>query len=400
MGTVTIRDVRAICTAPDGINLTVVKVETSEPGLYGLGCATFAYRTKAVRCVVEEYLKPLLVGRDASRIEDLWQLMNVNAYWRNGPISNNAVSGVDQALWDIKGKMAGMPVYELLGGKCREAVPLYLHADGRDFPALSEKIHAYLEAGVRYIRCQIGTYGGGKMSAATPPGSQPGMYLDPDQYARATVALFEKLRAEFGFEAEFCHDVHERVQPVEALRLAKQLEPYRLFFLEDLLSPEQGDWYRLLRQQTATPIAVGELFNNPKEFDFLIANRLIDFIRCHTSQLGGLTPARKLAAFAEVFGVRTAWHGPGDVSPVGHAANIHLDLATSNLGIQEWTPISETLAEVFPGCPVQKGGYIYANDRPGFGIDLDEKLAAKYPCEHPVTQWTQTRLVDGTVIHP
>jgi mannonate dehydratase len=397
---VTIRDVRAICTAPAGINLIVVKVETSEPGLYGLGCATFAYRHKAVACLVDDYLKPLLVGRDVARIEDLWQTMNHNAYWRNGPVENNAVSGVDMALWDIKGKMAGMPVYDLLGGKCREAAAVYRHADGPTLEALTEKVRAFMAEGLRHIRVQWGGYGGKSVRDFAPSGSEEGVYYDPDGYVRSVTTMFAHLRKELGYDIELLHDVHERIAPSESIRLAKALEPYRLFFLEDILSPEQGEWFRQVRAQSAIPIAQGELFNNPHEWERLIADRLIDFIRVHISQIGGITPARKLATLCEAFGIRTAWHGPGDVSPVGHAANIHLDLACPNFGIQEWSGISDVLTEVFPGSPELRGGYVYLNGKPGLGIDIDEKLAAKFPCDGGVTVWTQTRLPDGTAHQP
>ncbi len=397
---VIIRDVRAICTAPAGINLIVVKVETSEPGLYGLGCATFAYRHKAVACMVDDYLKPLLVGRDVSRIEDLWQTMNHNAYWRNGPVENNAISGVDMALWDIKGKMAGMPVYDLLGGKCREAAAVYRHADAPTLEGLTEKVRAFMADGLRHIRVQWGGYGGKAVRDFAPAGSEEGIYYDPDGYVRSTTTMFAHLRKELGFEIELLHDVHERIAPSEAIRLAKALEPYRLFFLEDILSPEQGEWFRQVRAQCAIPLAQGELFNNPHEWERLVADRLIDFIRVHISQIGGITPARKLATLCEAFGIRTAWHGPGDVSPIGHAANVHLDLACPNFGIQEWAGINEVLMEVFPGSPELRGGYVHLNGKPGLGIDMDEKLAAKYPCDGGVTVWTQTRLPDGTAHQP
>jgi mannonate dehydratase len=397
---ITIRNIKAICTAPAGINLIVVKVETSEPGLYGLGCATFAYRHLAVADIVEKYLNPLLVGRDVNNIEDFQNLMMVNAYWRNGPVSNNAISGVDMALWDIKGKLAGMPLYQLFGGKCREAAAVYRHTDGATFEQVEDQVRAYMEQGVRHIRVQFGGYGGSAVRDIAPAGSPDGSYFDPDKYSRDTVKLFEYMREHVGYDIELLHDVHERLAPCEAVRLAKYLEPYRLFFLEDALPPEQGEWFRTIRAQSCTPIAQGELFNHPLEWRFLITERLIDFIRVHISQIGGITPARKLAIFCEQFGIRTAWHGPGDVSPVGHAANIHLDLCTPNFGIQEWSGINETLHEVFPGSPILKGGYVYANDKPGLGIDIDEKLAAKYPCSDDVTTWTQTRLPDGTQARP
>lgn len=413
---VKIERVRVICTAPEGINLVVVKVETNQPGLYGLGCATFAYRHLAVKTLVEEYLDPLLRGRDAENIEELWQLMHQNAYWRNGPIENNAISGVDRALWDIKGKMANMPVYQLFGGKCREGIPVYRHADGKDIGELCENILKFQEMGIQTIRCQCGGYGGesyGNTPATAPEGALPGVYLDSRSYIRNTVKLFEDIRDRIGFDMNLVHDVHERIAPMEAVRLARLLEPYDLFFLEDPVSIEQTEWLRELRKQTSIPIAEGELFNNPAEWKTLIAEHLIDYIRVHISQVGGITPARKLQIFAEQFGVKTAWHGPGDMSPLAHAANIHIDLAAQNFGVQEWSGIEPpnfviqelkgphgALLEVFPGLPEYRNGYVYANDKPGLGVDLNEEEAAKYPCDSPVTIWTQTRKKDGSLQTP
>jgi len=413
---VKIQDIKVICTAPEGINLVVVKVETSEPGLYGLGCATFAYRHLAVKLVVEEYLRPLLSGRCVEDIEDLWQLMHQNGYWRNGPIENNAISGVDMALWDIKGKMANMPVYQLFGGKCREGIPVYRHADGRYLTELCENIQRFQEMGITTIRCQCGGYGGesyGQTPALAPVGAKPGVYLDGRKYIRDTVKLFEGIRSRIGEEVQLVHDVHERIAPGEAVKLAKELEPFDLLFLEDPVAIEQTEWLQRIREQSMTPIAEGELFNNPREWKKLITERLIDFIRVHISQIGGITPARKLQIFAEQFGVRTAWHGPGDMSPLAHAANIHIDLAAPNFGVQEWSGIEPpnfviqqlkgphgALLEVFPGLPEFKDGYVYANDKPGLGVDLNEKEAKKYPCENVVTTWTQTRRRDGALQTP
>jgi mannonate dehydratase len=414
--TTLISDVKVVLTAPEGINLVVVKVETNQPGLVGLGCATFAYRALAVKCLVEEYLKPLLVGRDASAIEELWQLMHQNAYWRHGGIENNAISGVDMALWDIKGKQAGMPVYQLFGGKVRSGVPIYRHADGRDIAELADNIARYREQGITHIRCQSGGYGGGAFGA--PPsraadGAPQGVYLEPRQYVRDTVKLFDELRSRLGFGVELCHDVHERLKPADAIRLARALEPHELFFLEDAIALEDGEWLRQLRAQTRTPLAQGELFNHPFEWRTLIAERLIDFVRVHLSQIGGITPGRKLQLFAEQYGVRTAWHGPGDMSPLAHAANIHIDLASRNFGVQEWSGTEppnaviqqlsgprDALLDVFPGLPEFRNGYVYANDEPGLGVDLNEAQAAKYPCRHGVTTWTQTRLPDGSLQTP
>jgi len=397
---IAIRDVRTILTAPAGICLIVVKVETSEPGLYGLGCATFTQRPLAVRSAVEDYLKPFLMGKDPQRIEDIWQSAMVSSYWRNGPVLTNAVSGVDMALWDIKGKLAGMPVYQLLGGKCREAAAVYRHAGGRDELEVEDSVRAYMEQGYYYIRCQMGGYGGRTYHERRPENALPGAYFDPDSYARSVPVLFEHIRSKIGFDVELLHDVHERIPPIEAVRLAKQLEPFRLFFLEDPLAPEQIEWFRMIRQQSATPIAMGELFNNPNEWKTLIAQQLIDFIRVHISQIGGITPAKKLASFCETFSVRTAWHGPGDVSPVGHAANVHLDVSCPNFGIQEWSGFSDQILEVFPGCPLLKNGYVYPNDQPGLGIDIDEEKAGRYPCSNELPGWTLARTPDGTSVRP
>jgi mannonate dehydratase len=413
--------VRAVLTAPDGIALIVVKIETDQEGLYGLGCATFTQRPTLVARAVDEYLDPLLRGRDPANIEDLWHLMIVNSYWRNGPVLNNAVSGVDMALWDIKGKVANMPVYDLLGGKCREAAMVYRHADGRDPQEVLDNVLKYQSEGYLAVRCQMGGYGGRvqdiRQGTALPSkdapqathrgqgmdrtdSAFPGTYYNPDVYARSIPPLFDYIRSNIGYDLFLLHDIHERLAPIDAIRMAKALEPYRLFFLEDPLAPDQIEWFRRLRGQSATPIAMGELHNNPLEWRPLIAEQLIDFIRAHISQLGGLTPARKLAALCEAYGVRTAWHGPGDVSPIGHAANLHLDLACHNFGIQEVISFSEALYEVFPGTPELRNGYVWANDKPGFGVDLDEAAAAKYPISLKVIEWTQSRWPDGTVWTP
>ena len=413
---VKIKDIRTICTAPEGINLVTVKVETNQPGLYGLGCATFAYRHLTVQHLIENYLKPLLVGRDAENISELWQLMHQNGYWRNGPIENNAISGIDMALWDIKGKLAGMPLYQLFGGKVREGIPVYRHVDGKDIEEICENIQRFQEMGITHLRCQCGGYGGetyGCTPKSAPMGAHPGVYLDSRKYMRDTVKLFEQIRNRIGYDMELVHDVHERIAPIEAVKLAKELEACDLFFLEDPVPLEQIEWLKVLREQTSIPIAQGELFNNACEWKTLITERYIDYIRVHLSQIGGITPARKLQIFAEQFGVRTAWHGPGDMSPVAHAANIHIDLAAQNFGVQEWSGIEPpnfviqdlkgpkgALLDVFPGLPEFKNGYVYANDKPGLGVDIDEDEAKKYPCENTVTTWTQTRLRDGALQTP
>jgi mannonate dehydratase len=409
-----ITDVSTILTAPNRIRLVVVKVTTSEPGLYGLGCATFTQRAFAVQTAVEKYLKPFLIGRDPEQIEDIWQSSYVSSYWRNGPVLFNAMSGVDMALWDIKGKRLGTPLYQLFGGKCRFAADLYAHVRGRDHKEVEDGVRRALERGYRHVRVQVEIPGFATYGAVASPEeprqpvqsepTNPMLIWEPARYVRTIPKLFEHLRTTVGDDVELLHDVHERISPSQAIQLCKDLEKYRLFFLEDPLSPEDKDHFRHLRQQTSIPIAMGELFNTQQEYVSLIAERLIDFIRIHISQIGGLSMARKVAAFCEFFGVRTAWHGPGDVSPVGHAAGLHLELASYNFGIHEGAIFPAETRDVFPGCPEIKQGYLYANEKPGLGIDIDEKLAARFPVssDGPTFdyRWGTTRRRDGTVIRP
>ena len=397
---VIIKDVQTILTQPAGSRLVIVKVITSEPGLYGLGCATFTQRFHAVHTAVEKHLKPFVLGRRVSRIEEIFRMAAVHSYWRNGPVLNNAISGIDMALWDIKGKQAGMPVYQLLGGKCREAAAVYVHANGKNPQEVEENVRQFMEQGYRYIRVQMGGYGGQADKLVKPDGAPDGAYFDPRAYCRNMLDMIEHIRAAVGKEVELLHDVHERLQPIHAVQFAKDLEQFNLFFLEDALAPEDIKWFETIRQQCSTPLAMGELFNNPHEWQPLISGRLIDFVRMHISQMGGLTPARDVALFANMYGIRTAWHGPGDTSPVGHAANLHLDVWAPNFGVQEWCRFPELVYEMFPGLPEVRNGYMYPNDNPGLGIDIDEKLAAKYPCQDTVEAWTQTRLPDGSPARP
>jgi mannonate dehydratase len=403
-----ITDVKAILTAPANIRLVGVKVTTSEEGLYGLGCATFTQRARAVETAVDKYLKPFLIGKNPLDIEDLWQSSFVSSYWRNGPVLGNAISGVDMALWDILGKRARMPLYQLFGGKCRKAVDTYRHASGQTFADVEKAARALMEDGQRYVRVQVAvpglsTYGAGAKGAAADKDNARTQVWEPRSYVRTLPRLFEHLRKQLGDEVELLHDVHERIPPILAFQLAKDLEKFNLFFLEDPFSPEDIGYFEKLRAQTSTPIAMGELFNNPNEWVGLVSKQLIDFIRIHISQVGGLTMARKVAALCEFFGVRTAWHGPGDVSPVGHAANVHLDLAVPNFGIQEARVFTQAEKDVFPGCPELKDGYLWANDKPGLGIDIDEKLAAKFPItdDPPFDfRWGNVRRKDGTIVKP
>ncbi len=397
---ITIEDVRVILTQPGSARLAVVKVITSEPGLHGVGCATFTQRIHAVAAAIEHHLKPFLLGRDVARIEEIWQMSMVHGYWRNGPVLNNAISGVDQALWDIKGKRANMPVYDLLGGKCREAANVYVHADGPTPSDVADRVKSSMDDGYRYVRVQQGMYGGNTETFVQPEGAPPGAYFDPKRYRRDTLTMLEHVRAEVGDDVELLHDVHERLHPADAISFAKAVEPIGLYFLEDLLAPEDLAWFERVRAACSTPLAMGELFNHPSEWQTVAEQKLVDFLRMHVSQMGGITPARKAADLAHRHGLRTAWHGPADTSPVGHAANLHLDLWAPAFGIQEWYQPSDLDRTVFPGLPEVRNGYLYPNDAPGLGIDVDEALAAEYPIVDGVEQWTQTRLPDGSPVRP
>ncbi len=418
-----IQNIKVIETAPAGINFLVVKVETTEAGLYGLGCATLAYRTATIKNLIENYLSPLLIGRDVDRISDLWQLMHQNAYWRSGPIENNAISGIDMALWDIKGKMANMPLYQLLGGKVRDAVPVYRHADGATIEELIEEIEGFKSIGLQYIRCQMGIYGGteyGKACAGASKQPSLGTYIDSRKYMRDTLKMFDRLRCHFGDNMEFVHDVHERINPIDARYFCQEMDKYHLFFLEDVVSPENVSWLREIHNYCTTPLSHGELYSNPNDWKNAVMDNSVDYLRAHLSDIGGITPALRMAAFAAPFGVRTCWHCPPDMSPVAASAIINIDLAIPNFGLQEWSAIKsykflqqgsdiidsdmtayEAINEVFSGMPEYgNDGYVYANEKPGLGIEIDERSAAKYMCRHPVTIWTQTRNPDGSLQTP
>ena len=410
-----ITNVKAIPTCPHGIELIVVKVETSEPGLYGLGCATFRQRAHPVVSAVDDYLNDFCQGKSVDNIEDMWQTAYVSSYWRNGPVLNNALSGLDQALWDIKGKRAGMPVYQLLGGKSRFAIPCYGHASGDSPEAVAESVQGFMDKGFGHVRIQMGGYGASQLLGGYGSGDGPQQpdfkqagygtpddnFMDSVVYTKGVVAMFDQVRKTCGERVELLHDVHERVQPMEAINMIKALEEYRPFFIEDPFSPENIRYFKLLREHTTVPIAMGELFNSPHEWVDPIKDQMFDFIRIHISQAGGITPAMKVARLAEFFNVRTAWHGPGDVSPVGHAANAHIDFAVWNFGIQESVSFTDTLQEIFPGSPYVENGYMYVNEAPGLGVDINEKLALKYPLpDQQLNSWTQLRKSDGTAVRP
>jgi mannonate dehydratase len=401
-----ITGVRPIVTAPDGIPLVVVRVDTNDPGLYGLGCATFTQRFHAVVTTVERHVAPMLIGRHPADIEDITRMVHLSSYWRGGPVLNSALSGVDQALWDIAGKRAGMPVYELLGGRVRSAAALYLHAGGASISETLDRAREILAAGYRHVRLQVGQPGLGSYGAPGTGGAYPG-HPNPDgwdvqHYLRTTPELFARARAELGEEAHLLHDVHHRLTVKQAVGLVRALEPFRLFFLEDPIPLELYDRLPEVRAAAPMPLAVGEQVASVADAARLVTGGGVDLLRLHVSAVGGLTPARKLVALCELTGVGTAWHAPGDVSPVGAAANVALDVTTPAFGIQEGHLYGEAVREVFPGTLVPRDGYLYPSDSPGWGIDIDEVAAASYPpVTHLFERWAATvRRPDGGIEAP
>jgi mannonate dehydratase len=397
-----ITDARVIITCP-GRNFVTLKL-TTEDGLTGLGDATLNGRELAVASYLDDHVIPCLIGRDARRIEDTWQYFYKGAYWRRGPVTMSAIAAVDTALWDIKAKAANMPLYQLLGGASREAVLVYAHANGADVESAVRAVAHHLDLGYTAIRVQSGVPGLASTYGVT---RGPGRY-EPAEKGRVSESrwsseayitfvpkLFERIRAEFGDDIHLLHDVHHRLTPIEAARVGKALEPHRLFWMEDPTPADLQDGFRLIRQHTVTPIAVGEVFNSIFDCQQLIKEQLVDYIRATVVHAGGITHLRKIAALAEVHQVRTGCHGATDLSPVCMAAALHFDLSVHNFGIQEHMPHTEETDQVFPHEYTFQDGMMHPGDAPGLGVDLDEDLAAAYPYE-PAFLPVNRRL-DGTM---
>ena len=393
---------RVIVTCP-GRNFVTLKIETDE-GLTGLGDATLNGRELAVASYLSDHVIPCLIGRDAHQIEDIWQYLYRGAYWRRGPVTMSAIAAVDTALWDIKAKAAGLPLYQLLGGKSRAGVMVYGHANGRDIEDTCEAVASYIEQGYRAIRAQSGVpglekvYGIGRGTSFYEP-AEKGLPQETtwstEKYLDFAPKLFERLREKFGFEPHLLHDVHHRLTPIEAGRLGKSLESYRLFWIEDPTPAENQEAFRLIRQHTVTPLAVGEIFNSIYDCKDLIQNQLIDYIRTTVVHAGGISHLRKIAALAEIYQIRTGSHGATDLSPVCMGAALHFDIAVANFGIQEYMRHTPETDAVFPHAYSFDRGYLQPGEAPGHGVEIDEALAAKYP--YDPAYLPVARLEDGTL---
>jgi mannonate dehydratase len=403
----TIKDVKVIATNGGGrYRWVFLKIMTSEPGLYGIGSANDDYQSMAVIADLEEHLKPWLIGKDPDRIEDLWQSAQFRTYWRNGPINNNVLSAMDMALWDIKGKRAGMPIYELMGGKAHDAVAVYDHQGGKTKEECLESLQRSLANGFTHVRIQLGSYGGGGYTPQgqgnRAEGGYQGQAFDEDQYVDAIPPLFDYLRAKAGFGPKLLHDVHSHLTGMHAVEFARRMEPYQMFYLEDILPPEQLAYYRNIREICTTPQAVGELFTHPLEVVPLVKDRLIDFIRNRVAATGGITPIRKLTTLCELCGVKTAFQEGGENDPINQLAAYHVDISSSAFGIQEENHFPPVVHEMFPGMAEIRKGYLYGSGKPGLGVDINEELARKNPLG-PMRNgdaYPTERKIDGTVWYP
>jgi mannonate dehydratase len=399
-----IRSARVIVTCP-GRNFVTLKIET-EDGLTGLGDATLNGRELAVASYLSDHVVPTLIGRDAHRIEDIWQFLYRGAYWRRGPVTMTAIGAVDMALWDIKGKAAGLPLYQMLGGASRDGVMVYGHANGETIEETVAEAQRYWEMGYKAIRLQTGVPG----LASTYGVSKDRMFYEPadadlptenlwstERYMRVVPELFVAARDTLGWDVHLLHDVHHRLTPIEAGRLGRDLEPYRPFWMEDAVVADNQDSFRLIRDHTTTPLAVGEVFNSVWDAKQLIQEQLIDYIRATVVHAGGITHLRRIAAFADMFNVRTGCHGATDLSPVTMAAALHFDLSVPNFGIQEYMRHTAETDAVFPHAYSFADGSLHPGEAPGLGVEIDEELAAKYPYRRaylPVN-----RLEDGSMFN-
>jgi mannonate dehydratase len=401
---VKITDAKVIVCCP-GRNFVTLKIFTDQ-GIYGLGDATLNGMEKSVVAYLENYCIPSLIGRDPQNTEDIWHYFYRGVYWRRGAVSMTAVSAIDMALWDIKGKTLNTPLYNLIGGKSREKVLVYCHAQGKNIDDTLENVGTEIEKGFKAVRVQSGisgieqTYGVSKDKKPYEPahkGVAREEFWDTSRYLNCLPALFEKVRETYGDNIHLLHDVHHRCTPIEASRLARELEPYHLFWLEDPVAGELQEGLRLIRQHSTTPIAIGEVFNTIYDYSALFTEQLIDYIRMPIVHGGGITHLLKVTAMASVYNINTGFHGATDLSPVNLAATVHFNMAVNNFGIQEYMPHQEIVNEVFKTNYMFEDGYLTIDDSPGIGVDIDEKAAAKFP--YTMARLPVNRKMDGTMFN-
>ncbi|MBB3586030.1 D-mannonate dehydratase ManD [Sphingomonas sp. BK481] len=393
---------RVIVTCP-GRNFVTLKIECDD-GTTGLGDATLNGRELSVASYLSDHVVPCLIGRDAHRIEDVWQFLYKGAYWRRGPVTMAAIAAVDTALWDIKGKLAGMPVYQLLGGAARDACMVYAHANGTTIDDTIAVAKAEQAKGYKAIRLQCGvpglasTYGVAKHGARYEPADAdlPSESVwSTEKYLRVVPELFKAAREAMGWDVHLLHDIHHRLTPIEAARLGKALEPYNLFWMEDPTPAENQEAFKLIRHHTTTPIAVGEVFNSIWDAKDLIEHQLIDYIRATVVHAGGITHLRRIAALADLYHIRTGCHGATDLSPVAMAAALHFGLSVPNFGIQEHMPHTDETDAVFPHAYRFDAGMMHPGEAPGLGVEIDEALAETH--DYRRAYLPVARLEDGTL---
>lgn len=404
---VKITDAKVFVGGP-GRNYVTLKLCT-DAGITGLGDATLNNRETLPAVYLRDYLIPNLLGKDPRNSEDLWQFFYRGAYFRRGPVAMAAFGAIDMALWDIKGKLAGLPLYQLLGGKSRDSAMLYAHATGQDLPELLDSVARYVALGYRAVRVQCGVPGlptpGYGVGTATVGGDfmtdfsgvHPKVEIwDTERYLRFMPQALAHVRERFGPDLKILHDVHHRLLPREAAAFAKELEPLRLFWLEDPTPAEDQNALRLIRQHSTTPIAIGEVFNSVWDCHQLIQQELIDFIRVAVTYAGGITHVRRIVDLAALHHVRTGFHGAPSHSPISMAAQAHLNAWAPNFGIQEYLVLNTPACHaLFPSNHRTQHGSFFVSDDPGLGVEFDEREATRYrhqPGSSPVV-----RLEDGTL---
>lgn len=403
-----LEEIRTILTCPDR-NYLIVKI-TADNGLVGYGDATLNGRELAVQSLLDHHLSSWLRGWDTDAIEKIWQSVTRQQYWRGGAILMTALSGIDMALWDLKGKKLGAPLYSLLGGKSRDRVRVYFHAHGKTDEELVGRCRQIMAAGCTAVRYSFETpdpfepglahrqphqdvAGGDRLEASLDALRQPPRW-DSSVYMKDLPRVTEILRRELGPDVQLIHDVHQRLTPIQAATVAKRLEPYNLLYLEDPVEPHsQG--LGVVRASSCTPIGMGELWVTAQEYLPALQRHWIDYLRVDVSHAGGITGLMKASTLADAYQVSMAFHGPSDISPLAHSANMHIDAAIVNFGIQEFVEPDSRARQVFAWRYSYSDGCVTLEDAPGLGVRVDEESASRFPYKESYMPLLQDR--DGAV---